>query len=130
MPSTDKPDPTLEIRGQLVSQHYLAHQLVHREDWEVAFNDPRAAEIEALFEKVKSQLSKNKPSSKGSNEDPVRDLLLNPIFKILGLPWSPSVSHFGKQLDYALYPSAGSFDKAQALINDGKELEALKTSCE
>src|ERR1700688_4503989 len=108
MPSNDKPDPTLEIRGQLISQHYLAHQLVNREDWKTATDDPCAAEIEGLFEKVKPQLSKNKPSSKGSNEDAVRDLLINPIFKILGLPWSPSVSHFGKQLDYALYQSAES----------------------
>jgi hypothetical protein len=129
MQSPATPDPILEIRGQLISQHYLAHQLVHREDWKAIIEEPRAAEIEELFEKVKSQLSKNKPGSKGSNEDAVRDLLLNPIFKILGLPWSPSVSHFGKQLDYALYPSAESFEKAQALINDGKELEALKTSC-
>lgn len=86
MRSTDTSDPTLEVRGQLISQHYLAHQLVNRPDWNTATEDPRAAEIEGLFEKVKPQLSKNKPNSKGSNEGAVRDLLLNPILKILGLP--------------------------------------------
>ena len=115
--------------GQLISQHYLTHQLLERDDWKAVGEDPRAAEIEALFEKVKPQLSKNKPASKGSNEDAVRDQFLNPVFDILLLPWSPSVRHFDKELDYALFPDSETLAKAQSLINDGKELEALKKSC-
>lgn len=117
------------IRGQLISQHYLTHQLLDRDDWKAAGEDPRATEIETLFEKIKPQLSKNKPASKGSNEDAVRDQFLNHVFDILRLPWSPSVRHFDKELDYALFPDSETFAKAQSLINDGKELEALKKSC-
>src|SRR5208282_3312150 len=117
------------IHGKLVSQHYLTHQLPNRDDWKTVVEDPRAAKIEALFEKVKPQLSKNKPASKGSNEDAVRDQFLNLVFEILGLPWSPSIQHFGKELDYALFKDQADLAKAQALINEGRELEALKTSC-
>jgi hypothetical protein len=115
--------------GQLISQHYLTHQLVERDDWKAVGEDPRAAQIETLFEKAKPQLSKNKPASKGSNEDAVRDQFLNPVFDILLLPWSPSVRHFDKELVYALFPDSETLAKAQSLINDGKELEALKKSC-
>jgi hypothetical protein len=115
--------------GQLISQHYLAHQLLERDDWKAVGEDPRATEIETLFERVKPQLSKNKPATKGSNEDAVRDQFLNPVFDILRLPWSPSVRHFDKELDYALFPDSEALAKAQSLINDGKELEALKKSC-
>lgn len=117
------------IRGQLISQHYLAHQLLERDDWKSVAEDQRATEIESLFQKVKPQLSKNKPASKGSNEDAVRDQFLNHVFDILGLPWSPSVRHFDKELDYALFPDSETLAKAQSLITDGKELEALKKSC-
>ena len=117
------------IRGQLLSEHYLTSQLVNRDDWKAADQEPRAAEIEKLFEKVKPQLSKNKLTSKGSNEDAVRDQFLNRVFDILGLPWSPSIQHFGKELDYALFPDQETLARAQSLINEGKELEALKTCC-
>jgi len=117
------------IRGQLISQHYVTHQLLSRDDWKTVAEDPRANEIETLFEKVKPQLSKNKPASKGSNEDAVRDQFLNRLFDILGLPWSPSVRHFGKELDYAPFPDQEALAKAQSLITDGKELDALKASC-
>jgi type I restriction-modification system DNA methylase subunit len=117
------------IRGKLISQHYLTHQLSSRDDWKTLGEDPRAAEIEAIFENVKRQLSKNKPASKGSNEDAVRDQFLNRAFDILGLPWSPSVRHFDKELDYALFPDQETLAKAQSLITDGKELEALRKSC-
>ncbi len=85
--------------------------------------------IETLFRTVRAQLSKNKPASKGSNEDAVRDQSLNRVFDILGLPWSPSVRYFEKELDYALFQDQATLTKAQSLINDGKELEALKKSC-
>jgi hypothetical protein len=117
------------IRGQLLSEHYLNNQLVIREDWCEQDNDLRLQALEKVFEEVRPQLQKNKPKSKGSNEDAVRDLFLNPTFQILGLPWSPSVHHFGKQLDYALYQDHESFAKAQKLVNDGKELDALTISC-
>ncbi|MBZ5516833.1 MAG: N-6 DNA methylase [Acidobacteriia bacterium] len=117
------------VRGQLISQHYLTHQLLERDDWKSVAEDQRATEIETLFQKVKPQLSKNKPASKGSNEDAVRDQFLNRVFDILGLPWSPSIQHFGKELDYALFKNQEDLAKAQALINEGRELEALKTSC-
>ncbi len=117
------------IRGQLLSEHYLSSQLVNRDDWKARKDDARADQIEKLFEKVKPPLSKNKPASKGSNEDAVRDQLLNRAFDILGLPWSPSVRHFDKELDYALFPDQETLAKAQSLITDGKELEALKKSC-
>jgi hypothetical protein len=68
------------VRGQLISQHYLTHQLLNRDDWKAVGEDPRATEIETLFEKVRAQLSKNKPTSKGSNEDAVRDQFLNRVF--------------------------------------------------
>ena len=76
------------IRGQLLSQHYLSTQLVNRDDWNEVQTDERAARIEKLFEQVKPQLSKNTPASKGSNEDAVRDLFLNRVFDVLGIPWS------------------------------------------
>jgi hypothetical protein len=117
------------IRGELLSEHYLRTQLAARDDWKNLGDDPRAAPIEALFEKVKRQLEKNKPESKGSNESAVRDHLLNPVFEILGLRWSPGVLYFTKQLDYALFPDEAVFTKAQSLINDGKELDALRLSC-
>jgi hypothetical protein len=120
---------TMLVRGQLISQHYLTHQLPERDDWKSVGEDQRAIEIETLFQKVKPQLSKNKPASKGSNEDAVRDQFLNRVFDILGLPWSPSIQHFGKELDYALFKDQEDLAKAQALINEGRELEALKTSC-
>lgn len=117
------------IRGELLSEHYLRTQLAARDDWKNLGDDPRATQIEALFEKVKPQLAKNKPDSKGSNESAVRDHLLNPAFEILGLRWSPGVVYFTKQLDYALFPDEEIFAKAQDLINDGKELDALRLSC-
>lgn len=117
------------LRRRLISEHYVTHQLLAREDWKTVGEDPRANEIEALFEKVKPQLSKNKPASKGSNEDAVRDLFLNHVFEVLGLPWSPSVHHFGKELDYALFTDQETLASAQTLITEGKELEALKTAC-
>jgi hypothetical protein len=130
MAQTDPPDSILAtVRGQLISPHYLANQLVNRADWPSLESDPRPAQIEALFEKVKPQLAKNKPESKGSNEDAVRDHLLNPVFKILGLPWSPSVQYFAKELDYALYHDEESFEKGQRLVTEGKELDALRLSC-
>jgi hypothetical protein len=116
------------IRGKLISQHYITHQLLNREDWKTVGEDPRATQIETLFEKVKPQLSKNKPASKGSNEDAVRDQFLNRVFDILGLPWSPSIQHFGKELDYALFRDQEALAKAQSLINNGKEVDALKAS--
>ncbi len=119
----------LAIHGQLLSEHYLSTQLVNRDDWKTAAEDERAVEIEKLFEKVKPQLSKHGTASKGSNEDAVRDLFLNRVFDALGLPWSPSVQHFDKELDYALFENQDALAKAQALISDGKELEALKASC-
>jgi hypothetical protein len=117
------------IRGQLISQHYLSHQLSDRDDWQEVGEDARASEIERLFEKVRPQLSKNKPNSKGSNEDAVRDHFLNPVFEILGLRWSPGVSYFLGQLDYVLYHDQPTFEKAQSLINDGREVDALKLGC-
>jgi len=117
------------VRGQLISQHYLTHQLLERDDWKSIAEDQRATEIEALFQKVKPQLSKNRPATKGSNEDAVRDQFLNRVFDILGLPWSPSVRHFDKELDYALFPDQETLARAQSLITDSKELEALKKSC-
>jgi len=117
------------VRGQLVSQHYLTHQLLERDDWKSVGEDQLAIEIETLFHKVKPQLSKNKPASKGSNEDAVRDQFLNRVFDILGLPWSPSIQHFGKELDYALFKNQEDLAKAQPLINEGRELDALKISC-
>ena len=47
------------IRGQLISQHYLTHQLADRDDWKSVGEDQRAIEIETLFQKVKPQLAKN-----------------------------------------------------------------------
>jgi hypothetical protein len=93
--------------------------------------------LQKIAERWKSKISTNKfapslqkkPQSKGSNEQDVRDLLLNPIFEILGLPWSPGVHHFGKQLDYALYQDRENFEKAQSLITDGNEIQALRTTC-
>jgi len=117
------------IRGKLISQHYLTHQLSSRDDWKSLGDGPCAAQIEALFEKVSPQLSKNKPTSKGSNEDAVRDQFLNRVFDILGLPWSPSVRQLGKEIDYALFPDQETLAKAQSLITEGQELEALKRSC-
>jgi hypothetical protein len=122
-------DVGFSIRGQLISPHYLATQIPKREDWKAGARDPRAQQIEALFKQARSLLINNKPGSKGSNEHAVRDHLLNPILKILGLPWSPAVQHFGKQLDYALYENQETFERAQQLITDGKEIEALRTSC-
>jgi hypothetical protein len=116
-------------RGQLISQHYLQTQLPKWDDWAAVQHDPRVLRIEELYDKVRPILIKNKPNSKGSNEQAVRDLLLNPVLEILGLPWSPAVQHFGKQLDYALYDSHQSFEEAQLLISNGKEIEALRTSC-
>jgi len=117
------------IGGKLISQHYLGNRLLQRDDWKALGEDPRAGEIETLFGRVKPQFSKSKPASKGSNEDAVRDLLLNRVFDSLSLPWSPSVRHFDKELDYALFPDQPTPAKAQSLITDGKELEALKVSC-
>lgn len=117
------------LSGQLLSEHYLNTQLINRDDWKAAVADERAAEIEKLFERVKSQLSKNSAASKGSNEDAVRGLFLNRVFDALGLPWAPSVRHFDKELDYALFENEEAREKAQTLISQGKELEALKTSC-
>jgi len=117
------------VNGRLISAHYLTTQLPRRDDWATLLDDVRAAQIEKVYEKAKPRLSKNKPSSKGSNEEAVRDLLLNHVFKILGLPWSPAVHYFGKQLDYVLFQDEESFAPAQALINDGQELDALKTGC-
>jgi len=117
------------IRGKLISQHYLTHQLSIRDDWKSLGEGPCAAQIEVLFETVKPQLSKNKPTSKGSNEDAVRDQFLNRVFDILGLPWSPSVRQLGKEIDYALFPDQETLAKAQSLITEGQELEALKKSC-
>jgi len=113
----------------LISQHYLTHQLSIRDDWKSLGEGPCAAQIEVLFETVKPQLSKNKPTSKGSNEDAVRDQFLNRVFDILGLPWSPSVRQLGKEIDYALFPDQETLAKAQSLITEGQELEALKKSC-
>ena len=90
------------IRGKLISQHYLTNQLPSRDDWKTAGGGARATEIEVLFERVRPQLSKNKPASKGSNEDAVRGHLLNYVFEILGLRWSPGVHYFLGQLDYVL----------------------------
>jgi len=119
----------LAIGGQLISPHYLRTQLPKRDDWNIVSDDSRASEVQNLYERVRAVLTTNKPQSKGSNEEAVRDLLLNPVFKILGLQWSPGVHHFGKQLDYALYEDRQSFEKAQTLITDGNEIEALRTSC-
>lgn len=55
--------------------------------------------------------------------------MLNPVLEVLELPWSPGVHHFGKQLDYALYQDRSHFERAQQLINDGRELDALRLSC-
>ncbi|MFB3923863.1 MAG: hypothetical protein ACE145_19240 [Terriglobia bacterium] len=99
-----------------------------RDDWRALGDDPRASQIESLFAKVKPKLEKDRPTSKGSNEQLVRDLLLNPLFAILGLPWSPAVFYFGKQLDYALLADEATSAKAQELINDGKELDARRLS--
>lgn len=118
----------LVIRGQLLSEHYLTTQLVNRGDWK-AVEDSRSVEIEKLFERVKPQLSKNEPASKGSNEHAVRDFFLNRVFDILGLPWSPSVQHFDKQLDYALFENQETLARAQTLISNGMEPEALRASC-
>jgi len=124
------PDPILgALRGQLIPQHYLTHQFVSRDDWVSLADDPRPSLIGKLFEKVNPQLAKNKPESKGSNQNAVRDHLLNPIFKTLGLHWSPSVQYFAKELDYGLYQDEESFEKGQRLITQGKELDALRISC-
>jgi hypothetical protein len=117
------------IRGKLISQHYLTHQLPSRDDWKTVAEGPRATEIETLFEKVRPQLSKNKPASKGSNEDAVRGHLLNYVFDVLGLRWSPGVRYFLGQLDYVLFHDQPTYEKAQSLINEGRELDALKLSC-
>jgi hypothetical protein len=122
-------DVGFSIRGQLISPHYLSTQIPKREDWKATTQDPRAQQIEALFKQARSILIHNKPGSKGSNEHAVRDHLVNPILKILGLPWSPAVQHFGKQLDYALYENQETFERAQQLITNGKEIDALRTSC-
>jgi hypothetical protein len=119
----------LTIAGQLISQYYLSSLLPKRDDWKNAPDDIRALRIQTLYEQVRPILTKNKAATKGSNEQAVRDLLLNPIFEILGLPWSPAVHHFGKQLDYALYENRESFERAQSLITAGKEIEALRMSC-
>ena len=85
--SVDTTEPSLSgVGGQLISGHYLTHQLVDRADWKALPGDTRIAKIEQLFERVKPRLAKNQPSSKGSNESAVRDFLLNPTFDILGLP--------------------------------------------
>jgi hypothetical protein len=117
------------VRGQLISQHYLAHQLVNREDWKALASDPRAAQMEHLFQEAKPTLATNKPGSKGSNEDAVRGHLLNPAFEILGLRWSPGMDYLGTKPDYALYRDRPTFEKGQSLINEGKEFDALKLSC-
>src|SRR6516164_9661869 len=128
--SVDTTEPSLSgVSGQLISGHYLTHQLVDRADWKALPGDTRIAKIEQLFERVKPRLAKNQPSSKGSNESAVRDFLLNPTFDILGLPWSPGVSYLGTKPDYALYRDRETFEKGQSLINDGKELDALKLAC-
>jgi hypothetical protein len=130
MPETHQPGTVLGlVRGQLISEHYLTHQLPNRDDWNVLDEDSRAAQVEKLFEKVKPQLSKNQPASKGSNEDAVRDIFLNRVFDILGLPWSPSVRYFDKELDYVIFPDPENLARAQSLITEGKEFEALKKSC-
>ena len=113
---------TALVHGQLISQHYLTQQLLQRDDWKSVGEDQRAIEIEALFEKVKSQLAKNKPASKGSNEDAVRDQLLNRVFDILGLPWSPSIQHFGKELDYALFKNQETLPKPKPLLTKVENL--------
>jgi hypothetical protein len=46
--------PTGTVRGQLISPHYLAHQLVNRAEWKTLATDPRATQIEQLFERVKA----------------------------------------------------------------------------
>lgn len=117
------------ICGNLLSPHYLKNWVTKHDDWITSQNDPRATQIQALYEKCRPLLAKNKPQTKGSNEQAVRDHLLNPIFEILGLPWSPAVHHFGKQLDYALYDTQQSRDHAQSLITEGREVEAMRTSC-
>lgn len=122
-------DIVFQLRGELIAQHYLRTKLLRRTDWMESQADPRANEIEQLFEQVRSVLQRDKPNSKGSNEYAVRDLLINPIFEILGLPWSPAVQHFGKQLDYALYENKQKFEIAQSLVNNGKEVDALRSSC-
>ncbi|HEV2378927.1 MAG TPA: hypothetical protein VG206_03915 [Terriglobia bacterium] len=119
----------IAVRGQLISQHYLTHQLVNRDDWKTLAGDPRVAQIEQLFERAKPSLARNQPGGKGSNESAVRDFLLNPALGILGLRWSPGVSYLGTEPDYALYQDRSTFEKAQSLINDGKEFDALKLSC-
>lgn len=55
------------VRGQLLSRHYLAHHLVNREDSKALATDPRAPQLEQLFDRVKPSLATNKPGSKGSN---------------------------------------------------------------
>jgi len=74
-------------------------------------------------------LATDKPGSKGSNEDAVRGHLLNSALEILGLAWSPGVNYLGTKPDYALYQNRATFEKAQSLINEGKEFDALKISC-
>jgi hypothetical protein len=37
------------IGGQLISQHYLTHQLPERDDWKSVGEDQRANEIEGLY---------------------------------------------------------------------------------
>jgi len=65
----DTTEPSLSgVSGQLISGHYLTHQLVDRADWKALPGDTRIAKIEQLFERVKPRLAKNQPSSKGSNE--------------------------------------------------------------
>lgn len=117
------------IHGQLISTHYLNTRLPKRDDWRIVQQDPRVGKLQELFESAQPILQKDTPSSKGGNEHTVRDLLINPMLTILGLWWSPAVQHFGKQLDYALYENQETFHRAQALINSGRELEALKSSC-
>ena len=56
------------VNGRLISAHYLTTQLPRRDDWATLLDDVRAAQIEKVYEKAKPRLSKNKPSSKGSNE--------------------------------------------------------------
>jgi hypothetical protein len=117
------------VRGELIPQHYLIHYLETRHDWKTFANDPRGTQIEQLFDKVRPSLATDKPGSKGSNEDAVRGYLLNSALEILGLSWSPGVNYLGTKPDYALYQNRATFEKAQSLINEGKEFDALKISC-
>jgi hypothetical protein len=129
MADPNKPSAMSLVRGQLISVHFLDTQIASRDDWKQISDDHRVAEVQRVYENAKPHLQKNRRGTKGSNEEAVRDLLINPIFEILGLPWSPGVHHFGKQLDYALYQDQTHFEHAQQLINAGKELDALRLSC-